>query len=142
MSTKISLERFINAQEKSYPIALAEIKNGRKQSHWIWYIFPQVDGLGFSSTSKFYAIKDLNEAEAFLQHPVLGANFIEICEALLSIKNDNVRSVFGSPDDLKLKSSMTLFSLINNANPIFNKVLDKFFNGEKDNATLQILKHS
>ena len=138
MSSEYNLERFIDAQEASYEIALSEIKSGRKKSHWMWYIFPQVQGLGFSETSKFYAIKDIGEAKAFLEHPVLGERLVRICNALLHLESDNAHNIFGSPDDLKLQSSMTLFSSLN-INPVFQKLLYKFFNGIKDDKTLQII---
>src|SRR6186713_3192207 len=138
MSSEYNLQRFIDAQEASYEIALSEIKSGRKKSHWMWYIFPQVQGLGFSETSKFYAIKNISEARAFLEHPVLGERLVRICNALLHLESDNAHNIFGSPDDLKLRSSMTLFSSLN-INPVFQKLLDKFFNGIKDDKTLQII---
>ena len=138
MSSGYNLERFIDAQEASYEIALSEIKTGRKKSHWMWYIFPQIQGLGFSETSKFYAIKDIDEARAFVEHPVLGERLISICNALLQLETNNAHKIFGSPDDLKLQSSMTLFSSLN-INPVFQKVLEKFFNGIKDDKTLQII---
>jgi len=138
MSSEYNLERFIDAKEASYEIALSEIKSGRKKSHWMWYIFPQVQGLGFSETSKFYAIKDIGEAKAFLEHPVLGERLVRICNALLHLESDNAHNIFGSPDDLKLRSSMTLFSSLN-INPVFQKLLEKFFNGIKDDKTLQII---
>jgi len=138
MSSEYNLERFIDAQEASYEIALSEIKSGRKKSHWMWYIFPQVQGLGFSDTSKFYAIKNIGEARAFLEHPVLGERLVRICNALLHLESDNAHNIFGSPDDLKLRSSMTLFSSLN-INPVFQKLLEKFFNGIKDDKTLQII---
>ena len=137
-----SLERFIDAQKTDYSIALNEIKQGRKQSHWIWYIFPQIQGLGFSTTSKFYAIKDMDEATDFLQHPVLGSRLVNICQELMKIESNSARQVFGSPDDMKLRSSMTLFAIIPNAGPVFQLVLDKFFNGEKDERTLEIILKS
>ncbi len=102
-----NLKRFIDVQEADYPIALSEVRNGRKQSHWMWYIFPQIQGLGFSETSKFYAIKNINEAEEFLNHPVLGSRLVHICNELLELKSNDANKIFGSPDDLKLKSSMT-----------------------------------
>jgi len=139
MTIENNLKRFIEAQEADYQIALSEIKNGRKQSHWMWYIFPQIHGLGFSETSKFYAIKNIQEAEEFLMHPILGYRLIEICNKLLELKSNDANKIFGSPDDLKLKSSMTLFSSLDNSNPVFQSVLEKFFNGTKDNKTLQII---
>ncbi|WP_419801124.1 DUF1810 domain-containing protein [Mucilaginibacter sp.] len=139
MNNQLNLQRFLDAQKSSYQIALAEIKIGRKRSHWMWYIFPQAQGLGFSETSKFYAIKEASEAEAYLQHPILGQRLIEISEVLLGLKTNNATQVFGSPDDLKLKSSMTLFAALDDTNPVFQAVLDKFFGGSKDQKTLSII---
>ena len=133
------LERFVSAQERDYLTALAEIRRGRKRSHWMWYIFPQLRGLGMSSTSYFYGIENLEEAKAFLDDPFLGKNLIEISEALLSLDNSDARSIMGSPDDLKLRSSMTLFSLAAPEEPVFKKVLEKFYLGIQDPATLRIL---
>ena len=133
------LKRFLDAQEEDFAMALAEIKSGRKRSHWMWYIFPQIAGLGFSSTSKFYAIKDIAEAEEYLQHPVLGKRLVEISETLLEIERKTAYEIFSSPDDMKLKSSMTLFAALDETDPVFQKVLDKYFDGEKDGRTLQIL---
>ena len=133
------MNRFIQAQENNYATALAEIRNGRKQTHWIWYVFPQIRGLGQSETSKYYAIRDLHEAEEYLQHPILGKRLIEISGALLELKEDNAHKIFGSPDDLKVKSSMTLFALAKDADPVFQQVLDKFFRGERDKNTLALV---
>lgn len=135
------LQRFIEAQQTDYPQALAEVKRGRKQSHWMWYIFPQIQGLGYSETARFYAIRNRQEAEAYVKHPVLGKRLTEICEALLLVNSNNATAVFGNPDDLKLKSSMTLFSQVSNSPSIFQKVLDKFFHGTLDSKTLQILEN-
>ena len=135
---KNDLERFLKAQDKDYEQALKEIKKGRKTSHWIWYIFPQIAGLGFSSTSKYYSIKDKNEAIEYLKNNTLKNRLIEICEALLSLESDDATYVMGYPDDLKLKSSMTLFSEVSDID-VFNKVLDKFYNGEKDEMTILLL---
>ena len=134
-----NLKRFLDVQESDYAIALAEIEGGRKLTHWMWYIFPQVAGLGFSSTSKFYAIKDRNEAQEFLQHPVLVKRLVEISNVLLGIEGKTAHQIFGSPDDVKLKSSMTLFGTLDDANPVFQKVLDKYFGGAKDERTLEKL---
>ena len=134
-----SLQRFIDAQEKDYETALAEISQGRKRSHWIWYIFPQIQGLGFSETSKFYAIKNIDEAAVYLKHPVLGERLIRICHALIKNPGDDANKIFGSPDDMKLKSSMTLFAALPGTDPVFQTVLDKFFNGTRDNKTIEIL---
>jgi len=133
------LKRFLEAQENDFETALAEIRKGRKQSHWMWYIFPQIAGLGFSSTSKFYAIKDRSEAESYLAHLLLGKRLIEISNALLQIEGKTANQIFGSPDDVKLKSSMTLFGALENTNPVFRKVLDKYFNGAKDQRTLELI---
>jgi uncharacterized protein (DUF1810 family) len=136
------LQRFLDAQQNSYDIALSEIKNGIKQSHWMWYIFPQIAGLGFSSTSRFYAIKDLEEAKEYFEHPVLGKRLIEICTRLLEINGRTANQVFGKPDDLKLRSSMTLFGLLQNTNPVFQAVIDKYFNGEKDLKTMALIENA
>ncbi len=134
------MERFLKAQEKDYSIALSEIQNGRKRSHWMWYIFPQIAGLGRSETAKFYAIKNRKEAEDYLLHPVLGARLREITDVLLALDKQNPITIFGSPDDLKLQSSMTLFAEIDkDATKIFEKALDKFFGGKKDQNTLALL---
>lgn len=140
MRTNTSLERFLKAQEKDYAIALSEIKNGKKQSHWMWYIFPQIHGLGISETSRYYAIKNRQEAAEYLNDPVLGKRLINICNELLNQGNNNAHKIFGSPDDIKLHSSMTLFSSLPNADPVFAKVLDQFFEGKKDEKTLQIIR--
>ena len=134
----MTLERFIKAQETSYDIALSEMKNGRKRSHWMWYIFPQIKGLGFSSTAQYYAIQNKEEAERYLAHPILGKRLIEISEVLLQIKSNDASRVFGYPDDMKLRSSMTLFYLVS-GDDIFKKVLDKFFDGKIDKKTEELL---
>ena len=133
------LKRFLEAQERDYATALAEIKRGSKRSHWMWYIFPQINGLGFSATSKFYAIKNKTEAENYLAHPVLGERLVEISNALLAVEGKTANQIFGSPDDAKLKSSMTLFGALDETNPVFQKVLDKYFNGAKDRRTLDLI---
>ncbi len=138
------LNRFVDAQANDYAQALAEIKNGRKRSHWMWYIFPQLNGLGFSEMARFYGILDIQEATAYLAHPVLGPRLIAISQALVDLKTQSASQVMGSPDDLKLRSSMTLFSQADRANPIqggqvFQAVLDKFFDGESDPKTVSML---
>lgn len=140
MTKSADLYRFIKAQEKDYSVALLEIKNGKKRSHWMWYIFPQIQGLGFSEMSVFYAIRDLQEATEFLRHPLLGQRLINICNVLLALKENDPGKILGSPDDMKLKSSMTLFASLPDVDPVFDKILTKFFNGEKDNKTLKIIK--
>lgn len=132
------LERFLKAQEKDYDIALNEVRSGRKKSHWIWYIFPQISGLGFSSTSKYYSIKDKKEAEDYLKNKVLRNRLLEISNALLELDSDDATYIMGYPDDLKLKSCMTLFSLVSDEE-VFQKVLNKFYDGEKDEMTISLL---
>ena len=139
MSRDKDLKRFEIAQKTDYELALAEIKKGRKTSHWMWYIFPQVAGLGLSDTSRFYSIKDLEEAAEYLRHPVLGSRIIAISKELLKLKSNNARMIFGIPDDMKLRSSMTLFASIPDTNPIFQLVLDKFFEGKTDPYTMKII---
>lgn len=133
------MERFISAQLNSYEIALAEIKNGKKISHWMWYIFPQLAGLGFSPTSKYYALKNLQEAKEYLEHPILGKRLLEISHELLNLNNLSAEEIFGSPDDKKLKSCMTLFNMIDNSPSVFNEVLNKYFEGNPDKRTIQLL---
>jgi uncharacterized protein (DUF1810 family) len=139
MSQENNLQRFIDAQENQFESALSEVKNGRKRSHWMWYTFPQIQGLGFSETSRFYAIKDSKEAEQYLRHPVLGSRLSLICKELLKLESDSATRIFGYPDDLKLRSSMTLFASLPETDPVFQSVLDKFFKGIKDENTLRIL---
>jgi uncharacterized protein (DUF1810 family) len=139
MPNDYNLERFIDAQRTDYAIALTEIKRGKKESHWMWYIFPQLLGLGYTSVSILYAIKDIKEATAYLNHEILGKRLIEISNALLQLETNDASKVFGSPDNMKLRSSMTLFSLVPGADKVFQAVLDKFFNGKKDERTLQLL---
>lgn len=140
MSNNEGLNRFLDAQERDYSIAFEELNAGQKRSHWMWYIFPQISGLGFSSMSSYYAIKDLKEAEAYLQHPVLGRRLIEITKVLLRSAGNDAKAIFGSPDDLKFRSSMTLFSQVTGSSPVFQQVLDKFFQGVPDSKTISILK--
>jgi len=139
MDKETSLKRFVDAQQSDYQTALTEIKSGRKRSHWMWYIFPQIQGLGFSETSRYYAMRDLTEAQEYLDHPVLGPRLIQICDELLKLKTNSASQVFGDPDDMKLRSSMTLFAAAKHTNTVFQQVLDKFFNGQQDNKTLQII---
>jgi uncharacterized protein (DUF1810 family) len=131
--------RFVQAQEGEYDRALGEIESGRKRSHWMWYIFPQYDGLGFSSTSKFYSIKSIAEAKAYLSHPILGPRLLECAEAALALEGRTASEIFGSPDDVKLKSCATLFATISPTDSVFHKLLDKYFRGQRDDQTLQLL---
>ena len=121
-------------------LALSEIRSGRKRSHWIWYIFPQIRGLGFSSRAQFYAIRDLGEAQAYMKEPVLRERLLEISSALLLLSSSDPTEVMGYPDDLKLRSSMTLFMTAAPEESVFRQVLDKYFGGNPDDKTLQILK--
>ena len=132
------LERFVKAQERDYGAALREILNGRKLSHWMWYIFPQIQGLGFSSTAQYYAIRDLQEAKDYLAHPILGARLKEISSALLDLEGLSASEIFGYPDDLKLRSSMTLFRMADLDEPIFLEVLEKYYDGEPDFRTVDL----
>ena len=134
-----NLDRFIQAQEDSYGSALAEIKNGLKRTHWMWYIFPQLKGLGRSSTAKYFGIENLEEAKLYLGHPVLGMRIKEISEELLSLETNDPYKVMGGIDGLKLCSSMTLFAEIEGYDSIFGKVIDKYYNGNKDMNTIRIL---
>lgn len=133
------LERFKKAQRGAYDEALAEIKRGRKNGHWMWYIFPQLSGLGMSATSLYYGIRELDEAKAYLKDPVLGERLREISEALLELETNDPRAVFWPPDDMKLRSCMTLFSVAAPECDLFKKVLDKFFDGKPDPLTLDML---
>jgi uncharacterized protein (DUF1810 family) len=133
------LNRFLQAQEDDYEQALKEIRNGRKQSHWMWYIFPQFEGLGFSATSKRYAIKSRAEAEAYLCHPVLGPRLLECAKAAIGVQGRSAFEVFGSPDEMKLKSCATLFACVSPSGSVFHQLLDKYYQGERDAATLRLL---
>ena len=133
------LQRFVDAQAGDYDRALAEIKAGRKRSHWMWYIFPQVDGLGSSPMARRYAIRSLEEARAYLDHPTLGPRLIEIAGAALAVEGRSAADVFGSPDDLKLRSSATLFAGASAEGSVFHRLLDRYFDGEPDRKTAQIL---
>jgi len=140
MEDKYKLTRFLDAQNQVYLNALSEIRKGKKQTHWMWFIFPQLKGLGRSSTADYYGITGLEEASAYLQHPVLGKHLVQIASALLELQGKTASDIFGSPDDMKLQSSMTLFSQVENADPVFQKVLDKYFSGNPDELTLKLLK--
>ena len=133
------LERFIKAQEYDYSTALKELSNGRKESHYIWYIFPQLKGLGYSTYSEYYGLSGLEEAEAYYNHEVLGGRLLELCNILLSLKETSITQIMGYPDDLKLKSSMTIFYLATQ-NQIFKDVIDKYFNGEFCIRTMELIK--
>ena len=133
------LQRFLDAQAYNYADALKEIRNGRKESCWMWYVFPQIQGLGYSSTAQYYAIKDLQEAKDYLNDAVLGGRLLEICEAALKVESNHAYQVFGAVDAMKLKSSMTLFELAAPEQTMFGEVLEKYFNGERDEQTVEII---
>lgn len=142
MNNPYDLQRFVDAQESTYSAALSEVKNGRKRSHWMWFIFPQIQGLGFSETSRYFAIASIDEASAYLQHPVLGLRLVTICKELIGLAENNANKIFGYPDDLKLHSCLTLFASVPGADPVFNEALVKFFKGVADKKTLALLNRS
>lgn len=135
----MNLERFINAQQYDYPVALYELKAGYKESHWMWFIFPQYKGLGYSSIAKYYAIQSKEEAIAYVHHPILGKRLMEISQVLLDLNCDDATAIFGSPDNLKLKSCMTLFYIVSKES-IFQQVIDKFYHGQYDQRTIELLE--
>jgi len=134
-----NLNRFVQAQEADFDRALAEIKSGRKRSHWMWYVFPQLDGLGSSTTARFYAIKSLDEARAYLEHQTLGPRLLQCAEAALAISHRSAAEIFGRPDDLKLRSCATLFARVLPPGSAFERILGKYYDGEPDDRTLQLL---
>ena len=133
------LNRFVQAHQNSYETALAEMKSGRKRSHWMWYIFPQLAGLGFSPTSQRYSIKSKAEVLAYLEHPLLGPRIVECFQAVLANEGHTACDIFGSPDDLKLRSCATLFASCSKNGSVFHQVLDKFFDGQPDAKTLRLV---
>jgi len=135
-----NLARFLVAQTGDYEIALGEVRAGQKRSHWIWYIFPQLDGLGFSEMARRYGIKSRAEAEAYIAHPVLGPRLVAICEAAIAVDGRTAHEIFSSPDDMKLKSCVTLFAAISPPGSVFERVLAKYFRGERDSQTLRLLE--
>lgn len=134
------LARFLDAQREQYDTALAEVRAGRKQSHWMWYVFPQIAGLGASEMSRRYAIRDREEALAYLAHPVLGSRLVQVSEALLAVQDRSIREILGTPDDLKLRSCSTLFASVSPPGSVFSQVLERFFDGRPDPATLERLE--
>ncbi len=133
------LGRFVRAQESAYAQALSEIRGGQKRTHWMWYIFPQLDGLGFSATAQRYAIKGLEEAKAYLEHPILGPRLLECAEAVVRVEGRSATGIFGSPDDLKLRSCATLFACVLPPGSVFDRLLRKYYRGGRDGKTLQLL---
>ena len=134
------LNRFLTAQEGVYDRALAEVRDGQKRSHWMWYIFPQIEGLGHSPTARRYSIKSLEEARQYLDHPILGPRLTECAEAVLAVQGRAATDIFGHPDVWKLQSCMTLFELVAGPGSVFGRVLDKYYQGKRDERTLQIKK--
>jgi uncharacterized protein (DUF1810 family) len=133
------LSRFVQAQEDNYEQALSEIRSGRKRTHWMWYVFPQIDGLAFSSTAKHYSIKTVEEAQAYLDHSILGPRLRECAEAVIRWGGRSATEIFGSPDDLKLRSCATLFGCLLTAGSVFDRLLEKYYGGVRDEKTLQLL---
>lgn len=140
MPDPFDLQRFVDAQRGTYEQALAEIRAGQKRSHWMWFIFPQMEGLGSSPISRRYAIRGRAEAEAYLRHPVLGARLRACVEAALTITGGSATEIFGFPDDLKLRSCATLFAAVSPPGSAFDRLLEKFFGGEPDARTMELLK--
>ena len=136
---RFDLQRFVKAQEWVYERALGEMRRGHKQSHWMWFIFPQFDGLGFSPTTKLYSIKSITEAQAYLAHPTLGPRLLECTSAVLAHAGRSAAAIFGSPDDVKLRSSMTLFASVSPDDSVFHQVLGQFYGGQPDPQSLQLL---
>ena len=136
------LDRFVEAQARVYPTVLAELRAGAKRSHWIWFVFPQLAGLGHSPTSQFYGIASLDEAAAYLAHPILGGRLHECLKALQTLEQTNADQVFGTLDAMKFRSSLTLFAEADPADPIIEAALDRWFDGRKDERTLQLLRTS
>jgi uncharacterized protein (DUF1810 family) len=139
MADPYDLQRFVRAQEHDYEEALSEIRSGRKRSHWMWYIFPQFDGLGASPTSKRFAVKSVAEASAFLAHPLLGPRLRECAAAAVGIEGLSAADIFGFPDDMKLRSCATLFASVSPAGSVFHRVIDKYFHGEPDADTVRLM---
>ena len=140
MSDRFDLQRFLDAQARNYPAALEELRAGRKTSHWMWYVFPQIAGLGFSAMAQTYAIGSLAEASAYLDHPVLGERLRDCVRATLAVRGRSAHEIFGSPDDLKFRSSLTLFAEAAPGEPLFRAALDAYFAGAPDAATIEKLR--
>jgi uncharacterized protein (DUF1810 family) len=137
---EFSLNRFIEAQTIYYEAAMFELSLGKKTGHWMWYIFPQIEGLGSTNMTKLYSIKSTQEAIAYLDHPLLGKRLVESCKLILSLDAISISEVMGFPDDLKLRSSMTLFEYVSKPNSIFRKVLIRYFKNELDETSIKLIK--
>lgn len=136
----MTLERFVSAQEYCYEKAYDEVRNGKKETHWMWFIFPQILGLGMSDTALYYSIENIGEAKLYLEHEVLGPRLVNITKELLNLETDDPVEVFGEVDALKLNSCMTLFDYVAEDEEVFSDVIDKFYDGVKDEKTLQLIK--
>lgn len=136
----LNLERFTNVQEQCYSKALEEVRQGKKETHWMWFIFPQIIGLGESETAIYYSIADIGEAKLYLNHEVLGPRLVEITKELLELETDDPVEVFGEIDSLKLNSCMTLFDYVSEDENVFYEVIEKFYDGKKDEKTLQLIR--
>lgn len=134
------LDRFTSEQDGVYDRVLGELKRGQKRTHWMWFIFPQIDGLGTSATARHYAIKNLEVARAYLRHPVIGPRLLECAESVLAIEERSASDIFGFPDYLKLKSFMTLFACVAGSDSVFARVIENYYGGEQDASTLQLLE--
>lgn len=140
MSEAFDLERFVEAQQGIYETALAELRAGAKKTHWMWFIFPQIQGLGHSATAQYYALSDIDEADAYLRHPLLGRRLLECTDAVNALEGLSALEIFGRPDNLKFHSSMTLFALAAPTVGAFKRALDRYFDGVKDGRTMEILR--
>ena len=140
MTDPYDLNRFIEAQEAVYERALSELQNGRKKTHWMWFIFPQIAGLGSSAMSHRYSIRSVDEARAYMDHPLLGARLRECGNAILQVEDRSATEILGSPDDMKLKSCATLFEAVSPRESVFAQILDKYYQGERDSRTLDLIK--
>lgn len=134
-----NLNRFLQAQHGVYEQAIAELRSGRKRTHWMWFVFPQIDGLGYSAMASTYAIRSLAEACAYLSHPVLGPRLVSCAEAILGVDHRSAHEILGSPDDLKLRSCATLFAQVSPSGSVFHRLLDKYYGGLPDAQTLRLL---
>lgn len=139
MADRYNLQRFVDAQERVADTVTRELREGQKRSHWMWYVFPQVHGLGHSMMAQSYAIRSLGEAKAYLEHPVLGKRLVEWTRIVCDLEGTSAEEIFGYPDYLKFRSSMTLFSRVDGADPVFSEALEKYYGGEPDSKTLRIL---
>ena len=142
MSDPFKLQRFLDAQARDYDTALAEIRSGSKRTHWMWYVFPQFEGLGTSSTAQYYAVKSVAEGAAYLSHPILGPRLTECAEAVLGVEGRSAFEIFHSPDDLKLRSSATLFAAVSPEHSLFHRILDRYFDGTPDDRTLRLIRQA